>query len=70
MSTREPYGVLFHRFWEGRTGRQIQARGCEAVVMATYLISCRHANMIGLYELPVLFIERDLTCLRSQDRIV
>lgn len=57
---RESYGVLFPRFWEGRTGRELQAAGKDAVIVAAYLLSCRHANMIGLYELPLVMLEREL----------
>src|SRR4051812_31066031 len=63
---REQYGVLFPRFWEGTTGRHIQEKGRDAVILAAYLASCRHANMIGLYELPLIFIDRELPVLRSR----
>jgi hypothetical protein len=66
MSQREQYGVLFPRFWEGTTGRQIQGKGRDAVILAAYLASCRHANMIGLYELPLVFLERELTVLKGR----
>lgn len=48
------YGVLFPEFWTGRTGRAIQrAGGAHGQVLALYLMSTRHANMIGLYRLAV-----------------
>ena len=67
---REQYGVLFPRFWEGTTGRALQERGREAVLLAVYLASCRHANMIGLYELPLVIVERELTVLKSRASIM
>lgn len=67
---REQYGVIFPRFWEGTTGRQLQERGSEAVVLAAYLLSCRHANMIGLYELPLVFLERELPVLKNRRAIL
>jgi len=67
---REQYGVLFPRFWEGTTGRQLQEKGRDAVILAAYLASCRHANMIGLYELPLVFLERELSVLRSRAHIL
>lgn len=70
MSVREQYGVLFPRFWEGTTGRQIQGKGRDAVILAAYLASCRHANMIGLYELPIVFLERELTVLKGRPLIM
>jgi hypothetical protein len=46
------YGVLFPEFWTGRTGREIRRLGGpNAQVLAVYLMSNRHANMIGLYRL-------------------
>lgn len=48
------YGVLFDEFWTGRTGRDIRrAGGRDAQVLAAYLISNRHANMLGLYRVAV-----------------
>lgn len=48
------YGVLFEEFWTGRTGREIRkCGGAHAQLLAAYLISNRHANMLGLYHLPL-----------------
>ncbi len=48
------YGVLFEEFWTGRTGREIRRRGGrDAQLLAAYLISNRHANMLGLYRLAL-----------------
>jgi len=63
---REQYGILFPRFWEGTTGRALQAQGRDAVILAAYLASCRHANMIGLFELPIVLAERELPVLKNR----
>jgi hypothetical protein len=46
------YGVIFPEFWTGHTGRLLRAQGGkEAQVLALYLTTNRHANMIGFYSL-------------------
>lgn len=60
---RESYGTLFDRFWDGPTGRELQVRGKDAVILAAYLLSNRYANMIGLYELPIVTIAHHLPVL-------
>jgi hypothetical protein len=48
------YGVIFPEFWTGRTGRELRERGGkDAQVLGLYLVSNRHANMLGLYRLLV-----------------
>lgn len=48
------YGVIFPEFWTGRTGRELREHGGkDAQVLALYLATNRHANMIGLYPLTV-----------------
>jgi len=52
------YGKIAPRFWIGDTGKQL--RGCtQAQVVAIYLMSSPHANMIGLYYLPKSFITHE-----------
>ena len=49
------YGKVSPQLWIGDTGKKL--RGCvEAQVVAAYLLSNPHANMIGLYYLPKMFI--------------
>lgn len=49
------YGKVSPQLWIGDTGKKL--RGCvEAQVVAAYLVSNPHANMIGLYYLPKMFI--------------
>ncbi len=46
------YGIVFPEFWTGPTGRAIREDGGkDGQVLALYLMSCRHATMIGLYRL-------------------
>jgi hypothetical protein len=44
------------RFWTGETGRIIRAQGPDSLVVALYLLTAPHANMLGLYYLPIPFI--------------
>ena len=49
------YGMLGPGFWIGATGKRL--RGSRAAqVVAAYLISSPHANMLGLYYLPMPFL--------------
>lgn len=48
------YGVIFPEFWTGPTGRQLRdLGGKDAQLLGLYLISNRHANMLGCYRLRV-----------------
>lgn len=48
------YGVIFPEFWTGRTGKELRERGGkDAQLLALYLFSNRHMNMLGLYRLQV-----------------
>lgn len=48
------YGVIFPEFWTGRTGRELrECGGKDAQLLALYLATNRHANMIGLYRLNI-----------------
>jgi hypothetical protein len=50
------YGKVAPAFWTGATGRRIRAAGPAAQVVALYLLTGPHANMLGLYYLPPPFI--------------
>ena len=51
------YGVIFPEFWTGRTGRELREQGGkDAQLLALYLATNRHANMIGLYKLQIVDI--------------
>lgn len=47
------YAKVSPRFWLGETGRELRKAGAEAQVVAFYLMTSPHANMLGLYYLPV-----------------
>lgn len=47
------YGVVFPEFWTGRTGRELRALGKDAQLLALYLVTNRHTNMLGLYRLLI-----------------
>ena len=50
------YAKVGPQFWSGRTGRALKAKGTEAVIVAMYLMTCQHANMLGLYHLNPAYI--------------
>lgn len=53
------YAKIAPQFWIGATGKAIRKHGAEAQVVALYLLSSPHANMIGLYHLPLAYISAD-----------
>jgi len=53
------YGKVTPAFWTGRTGRRIRAAGPAAQVVALYLLTGPHANMLGLYYLPLPFVHHE-----------
>lgn len=50
------YSIISPAFWTGKTGKAIKAKGAETQMLALYLMSSPHSNMIGLYFLPKLYI--------------
>jgi hypothetical protein len=53
------YAKISPQFWIGDTGRNLRAAGQEAMLVALYLLTNPHANMLGLYYLPKLSIEHE-----------
>jgi hypothetical protein len=53
------YGKVSPQFWTGETGKALKSEGTEAVVVALYLMTSPHANMIGLYYLPKMYIAHE-----------
>jgi hypothetical protein len=47
------YAIVLPQFWTGTTGRQLRAAGRDAQLLALYLVTNPHANMIGLYRLAL-----------------
>jgi hypothetical protein len=53
------YAKLGPQFWIGVTGKRLRAAGPFAQVVGLYLISSPHANMLGLYYMPKMFIAHE-----------
>ena len=53
------YAKVAPQFWTGETGKQLKAFGVEAVVVGMYLMTSPHANMIGLYYLPKIYLAHE-----------
>ncbi len=52
------YAKVSPHFWTGSTGKQL--RKCpESVVVSMYLMTCPHANMLGLYYMPLLYVAHE-----------
>ena len=60
------FAMVRSQFWTGRTGKTITSAGKEARIMATYLLTCDHANMIGLYRLPMLYATEETGLTRRE----
>lgn len=53
------YGKVAPQFWTGATGKALRDGGPEAVIVGLYLMTSPHANMIGLYYLPMLYLAHE-----------
>lgn len=53
------YGKVSPGFWTGKTGKALKAKGPEAVIVGLYLMTCQHANMLGMYYLSKTYIAVD-----------
>lgn len=53
------YGKVSPKFWTGETGQALARRGSEALVVALYLMTSPHSNMLGLYYQPVLYMAEE-----------
>ncbi|MEW5968654.1 MAG: hypothetical protein AB1706_02120 [Pseudomonadota bacterium] len=52
------YGKVSPHFWTGSTGKTL--RQCpDSIVVAMYLMTCPHANMLGLYYMPLLYVAHE-----------
>lgn len=52
------YGKVNGNFWIGRTGRSLRGNH-EAQIVALYLMTSPHSNMIGLYYCPIAYIANE-----------
>jgi hypothetical protein len=53
------YSKVSPQFWIGTTGKIIRGFGRDAQLVGLYLMTSPHANMLGLYYLPKLFIAHE-----------
>ena len=53
------YSKVSPQFWVGATGKKIRKQGVDTQLLALYLMTSPHANMLGLYHLPVAYICAD-----------
>ena len=53
------YSRVSPQFWIGATGKRLRAAGVEAQLVAAYLVTSPHANMLGLYYLPRMYIAHE-----------
>lgn len=60
------YSVIFPGFWTGTSGKAIKQTGKDTRIVATYLLTCEHANMLGLYRLPLLYIAEETGLKRKE----
>lgn len=49
------FAKIASEFWTSPLGKKIKNTGLEAKVLTFYLMTCRHANMMGVYYLPLSF---------------
>ena len=52
------YSKVSGQFWTGRTGKRLRG-DMEAQLVALYLMTSPHANMIGVYQVPILYIAHE-----------
>lgn len=52
------YGVVSPKFWIGETGKSLRG-DTNSQLVALYLMTCPHANMIGVFHCPVLYISHE-----------
>lgn len=53
------YGKVSPQFWTGGTGKALR-RDPDAQRVAFYLMTAPHANMIGVYHLPAVYVANDV----------
>lgn len=53
------YAKVSPKFWTGDTGQELARRGSEAVIVAMYLMTSPHSNMLGLYFQPTLYMAEE-----------
>ena len=52
------YSKISSSFWTGKTGKSLRGNQ-QAQIIALYLMSCPHANMIGVFHCPIIYIAHE-----------
>lgn len=52
------YGTVSPRFWTGETGKKLR-QDPAAQVLALYLMTSPHSNMLGVYYCPVMYMAHE-----------
>lgn len=52
------YGKVSPQFWIGKTGKALRGNA-EAQILALYLMTSPHANMIGVYHCPIAYMAHE-----------
>lgn len=52
------YGTVSPQFWIGKTGKALRG-DLEAQLLALYLMTSPHANMIGVFHCPVMYMAHE-----------
>jgi len=52
------YGTVSPKFWTGETGKELRADHA-AQVLALYLMTSPHSNMLGIYYCPVMYMAHE-----------
>ena len=52
------YSVVSPRFWIGATGKELRGNA-QAQVLALYLMTSPHANMIGVFHCPLIYMAHE-----------
>lgn len=52
------YGVVSPKFWIGDTGKMLRGDP-HAQLLALYLMTCPHANMIGVFHCPLVYMAHE-----------
>lgn len=53
------HAKVFTRFWEEIADRRMKLLGSDSLIIFLYVQTCRYANLIGVYHLPLLYIAND-----------
>ena len=52
------YSSVSPQFWIGKTGKSLRGN-LEAQLLALYLMTCPHANMIGVFHCPLVYMAHE-----------